>query len=321
MAREFGDLRPLAGVLALSLSIAISGCGLTAAQRAAIGQFSRATSAIGEMTSDELARMRDGTIHANTSTLVIIGQDLPARGEATPRTALITPATVERQFTIETVSRVRHAAKALETYGGLIQALVEDTQADELHGAAGAFITNLKTVPGVSLQDKEADAITEAVYAIGRMFVEMKKEQAVKTIVPAAAPHLNTITGLLAGEFDPDQDGSLASAFKGAAERLRGEGAEAFRNATSAGDRAVILPAWEYGRMASLRSDEIHKRTSTAILGIQKTHALLVNALKEDRWTAEDVKVIVGEFDNEIKTLAKLAAELVDRSKLLQFAP
>lgn len=321
MVRALGGRRSRTAVLVVSLAIGSSGCGLTAAQKAAIGQFSRVTSAVGETTSDELARMRDGTIQANTSTLVIIGQDRAAPGEATPRTALITPATVERQFTIETTSRVGHAAKALQTYGELLQALVEDTQDKQLRGAADAFVANLKSVQGVSLQDKEADAITAAVYAIGRLIVEAKKAQAVKTIVPTAAPHINAITELLAKDFDPDENGSLASTFKGAAERLRGEGAEAFRKATSAADRAVILPAWQYGRMASLRSEEIHKRSAKAISSIRKAHALLVNALKGDRWTAGDVKAVVSEFDKEIKTLTKLAAELGERSKLLQFAP
>jgi hypothetical protein len=321
MARAFRGARPLAAVLVLSLSIGTSGCGLTVAQKAAIGQFSRATSAVGETTSDELAKMRDGTIQANISTLVIIGEDRPAPGDPTPRSALITPTTVERQFTIEATSRIGHAARALRTYGDLLQALVEDTQAKELRGAADSFLTNLKAVPGVSLQDTEADAITAAVYAIGRVIVEVKKAKAVRTIVPAVGPHVNTITGLLAREFDPDQNGSLASTYRGAAERLRGEGAEAYRKATSTAERAAILPAWEYGRMASLRSDEIHKRSSRAISGIQKTHAYLVTALKDDRWTVADVKAAVSEFETELKALATVAAELAERSKLLQFAP
>jgi len=293
----------------------------TAAQRSAIGEFSRATAAVGETTSDELAKMRDGTIQANTSTLVIIGQDRPAPGETTPRTALITPATVERQFTVETTSRIRRAAKALQSYGELLQALVEDTQAKELRGAANAFVSNLQAVPGVSLQSSEADAITSAVYAVGRGLVEAKKARAVKTIVPTAAPHVTAITGLLGVEFDPDRDGSLASAFRAAAERLRAEGANAFRQAGSAADRAVILPGWEYGRQASLRSDEIHKRSAQAVAGIQKSHALLVDALKHDQWTAEDVKSVVSEFDKELKMLGRLTNELIDRTRLLQFSP
>jgi hypothetical protein len=312
--------RPIAVVLAFVL-LATTGCGLTAHQRAAIGQFSRATAAVGETTADELARMRQGTIQANSATLIIMGEDRPAAGETTPRRALITPATVERQFTVENTSRVAHAARALQSYGELLQALVEDTQAQELRKAADSFVSNLRSVPMVSLQDKEADAITAAVYAIGRTVVEAKKARAVKTIVPTAAPHVNTITTLLTREFDPDQDGSLASAFRGAAERLRGEGAVAFRDARSPADRAVILPGWEYGRAASVRSDEIHKRSSQALAAIQKSHALLVQALEHGRWGVEDVKGAVDEFGKEIRTVGKLAGELVERSNLLRFAP
>ena len=318
MVKERVDFWQMAVLVLLGLAIVSTGCGLTAAQKAGIGQFSRATAAVGETTADELAKMREGVIQANTSTLIIIGEDRPAPGETTPRMALITPATVERQFTIHNISRIGHAAKALQSYGELLQALVEDTQAKELRGAAEAFVANLKAVPGVSLEEKEAEAITAAVYAIGRMIVEMKKAKAVKTIVPTVAPHVDKITGLLAAEFDPNRDGSLGSAFRAAAERLRGEGATAFREANTPADRAVILPAWEYGRTASLRSDEIHKRSSVAIAGIQKSHKMLVEAMKTDRWTAEDTKAIVSEFDQEIKAVAKLTAELVERSKLLK---
>jgi hypothetical protein len=303
----------------LTLALGVAGCGLTAAQKAAIGQFSRATAAIGETTAEELARMREGTIQANMSTLIIIGQDRPAPGETAPRAALITPATVERQFTIETTSRIGHAARALQSYGELLQALVEDTQAKELRSAADAFLTNLKAVPGVSLADRQADVVSAAVYAVGRFVVERKKAEAVKTIVPTTAPHVDTITGLLTREFDPDKDGSLASAFKGAAERLRGEASAAFRGAPSAAERAVLLPAWEYGRMSSLRSEEIHKRASLAVAGVQRSHALLVQALQHDRWGAADVQAVVTEFRKEIRTLGTLAAELAERSQLLQF--
>lgn len=140
----------------LVLVIVSTGCGLTATQKAAIGQFSRATAAVGETTTDELAKMREGIIQTNTSTLIIIGEDRPAPSETMPQTALITPATVERQFTIQNISRIGHAAKALQSYGELLQALVEDTQAKELRGAAESFVANLKAVPDVSLEEKEA---------------------------------------------------------------------------------------------------------------------------------------------------------------------
>jgi hypothetical protein len=307
-----------AGAVVLLGAVLVSGCGLTVAQKATIGQFSRATATIGEGTAQELTRMRDGVIQANTSTLIIIGEDRAAPGETTPRKALITPATVERQFTVENIGRVGHAARALQSYGELLLALVEDSQAKELRGAAEGLVANLKAASDVSLQPKEEDAITSAVYAVGRVIVERKKAKAVKIIVPAAAPHIDKVTGLLAAEFDPNRDGSLGSAFRAAAERLRGEAANAFRQAKTPADRAVILPAWEYGRAASLRSDEIHKRISDAASGIQKSHRMLVEAVKRDRWDAEDVKTLVTEFDKEIKAVAKLTTELVERSGLLK---
>ena len=320
MVRTLGSARAHAA-LVVAFSLALGGCGLTAAQKAAIGQFSRATAVVGETTSDELAKMRDGTIRANMSTLVIIGKDSLAPGETAPGTALITPTTVERQFTIEHTSRIGLAARALQSYGGLLRALVEDTQASELRDAADDFVGKLRALPGGRLQEKEADAITAAVYTIGRVIVEKKKADAVKTIVPTAAPHVDTITSLLTREFDPDQNGSLASAFKGAAERLRGEGAVAFDKAATPADRAVILPAWEYARLASARSDEIHKRSSQAIAAVGNAHAVLVRALKDDDWSTRDVKGLVREFDGEVKTIGKLAAELAERSKLLQLVP
>ncbi len=318
MGRRSVGLRQ-AGVVVLLGAAFVSGCGgFTVAQKATIGQFSRVTATIGEVTAQELSKMRDGAIQANTSTLILIGEDRAAPGETTPRTALITPATVERQFTVQNIGHIGHAARALQSYGELLLALVEDSQAKELRGAAEGLVANLKAVPDVSLQEKEEDAITSAVYAVGRVIVETKKAKAIKIIVPAAAPHIDKISGLLAAEFDPNRDGSLGSAFRAAAERLRGEGAEAFRQAKTTADRAVILPAWEYGRAASLRSDEIHKRISDTASGIQKSHRMLVEAVKSDRWTAEDVKAVVTDFDKEIQAVAKLTKELVERTGVLK---
>lgn len=64
------------------------------------------------------------------------------------------------------------------------------------------------------------------------------------------------------------------------------------------------------GGYASARSDGIRQRVAKAVSGIQKSHGLLVNALRHDQWAAEDVRAVVGEFGKEIEVLSELAAEL-----------
>src|SRR5262249_18732306 len=100
-------------VAGLALTVLASGCttalGLTASQKAAIGEFSRATAAIGETTQGELTEMRTRMIRTNEQRLILRG----------PLDNLSATSTLDGNLTVANVLVVVAAATAVGTYGQL----------------------------------------------------------------------------------------------------------------------------------------------------------------------------------------------------------
>jgi hypothetical protein len=310
------DRYPVRLIAVLSLAVLGSGCaGLTASQKAAITEFSRATNAVGQMTQAELTEMRERMIQTNQRRLVLRGKD-----------SGLTPAgPLDGNLTVSNVSVVVAAATALQGYGEMLEALATDTQTAELQGAADKFTTSLGRVPNVKLSQGESDAIKGAVVFAGQLFIEAKKARALKTIVPKAKPAIDQICDTLTRDFD-FQQGGLAQDLATANESLFGAAAAAFQDAPAGSDASAIgvrsfsLPALQYAVEGRLRQDEILKRISSAATAIKKANAALADALATDRFTLEDVKSVAGEaaaLRPAITELSKQAGELLDRVKIL----
>jgi hypothetical protein len=94
------------------------------------------------------------------------------------------------------------AATALQSYGEMLETLVEDTQTKELHSAAEKFASSVKQVPNVTLSQGASDAISAVIVLGGRMLIETKKAHAIKKIVPQTKPAIDQICDTLTRDFD-----------------------------------------------------------------------------------------------------------------------
>ena len=309
-----------------SLMFLGAGCGaagLTASQKAAIGEFSRATAAVGETTQAELTDMRARMIRTNEERLILRG----------PLPDLSATSTLDGNLTVRNVLVVVAAATAVQTYGQMLEALVEDTQSKELRGAAEKFVASVQQVPNLTLSPEASDAIGAVIVFAGERVVEAKKAHAIKRIVPRTKPAIDRICDTLTRDFDFRQ-GGLAADLSAATEALHGAASVAFQNTPPTGDaaatqaaiaaRAVSLPALQYAVQGRVRRDEVLARISTAAATIKKANASLADALENDRWTLEDIKEFVGETKvlmPAIKELSAQATELLARVKVLPPVP
>lgn len=307
-------------ISAVSLIVVASGCaGLTASQKVAIAEFSRATAAVGETTQNELTEMRERMVRTNQERLILRG----------PLPTLTAASSLDGNLTVSNVGVVMAAAAALQSYGEILEALVEDTQARELHSAADKFVTSLKQVPNVTLSQGASDAISGLLVFAGRMLIEAKKAHAIKTIVPQAKPAIDKICDTLSRDFDYTK-GGLAADLHAATEALHGAASAAFQDIPPAGDaaatqaavsaRSVSLPALQYAIQGRVRRDEILTRISSVAVAVKKANAALADALEHDRWTLTDVKGLIEEAKDlkpAITELSKQAGELLDRVKIL----
>jgi len=316
------DLHWLRLVSVVSLMLLGAGCGaggLTASQKAAIGEFSRATAAVGETTQTELADMRARMIRTNEERLILRG----------PQPDLSAASTLDGNLTVANVVVVVAAATAVQRYGEMLEALVEDTQSKELRGAAEKFVASVQQVPSVTLSAGASDAISAVIVFAGERVVEAEKAHAIKRIVPQTKPAIDQICDTLTRDFDFQQAG-LAADLSAATEALHGAASVAFQNTAPPGDaaatqaaiaaRAVSLPALQYAVQGRVRRDEILTRISKAAAAIKKANASLADALEHDRWSLEDVKELVGEAKDlkpAITELSTQATGLLERVKVL----
>ena len=103
--------------LALAVLLAtLGGCALTAQQKAAVSQFSRSATTLGDVTSSELIAMRGDTMKMTIERLLLGGKSKdPNLGDQT---------SLNRGFELKRVETVSGATRALAAYGNSLAALV-----------------------------------------------------------------------------------------------------------------------------------------------------------------------------------------------------
>lgn len=294
--------------------LATTACGLTAAQKTAVGRFSRSTAAVGDTTSNEMIRMRQSVIEMNAASYAIMGKVTDPSLDA-PRLS-----DLDHNFSVANVHTVVQAATALQTYGELLQALVDDTQQKELKGAAESFVASVNKVPGAALTAEQGDLIAVAIEQAGSLYIEWKKRRAVKTIVAQSEKAVSTVCDLLATEFDPQQATALGSQFEKVSLRLQGEASNAAQSARFITDRSVALDAYRLSREARTRREEVFAKISKSAIAIRDANRSLVDALASDRWTLEDAKTAAAMVKAiaDTKLVSQYTKDLVDTVRILK---
>jgi hypothetical protein len=279
--------------LAALLLLTASACGLTTTQRAAVRNFSQATSALGEATSGQFVQMRDQVIEMNT---VRIGLAGPRAQETN----------LDGAFLFKDVMARTQAASTLQTYGDLLQGLVDDTQEQELQTASDKLVNSVRGLPGASkrLSDAQLNAIGKAVQQVGGLWIEYKKRKALKTIVPTAEPQIDALCDLLAADFDPDAN-NLASGYLNAASRLRTVSDTSVKSATNPETRVAAAAAYQLAEAARARRDVL-AQAATAATQLKTANKDLGEAIESDQVTTDDLKGYAATVKTLVDTIKVL---------------
>jgi hypothetical protein len=284
-----GMRRPALLVLALTLSA----CGLTATQRGAVRNFSQATAAFGEVSAGELARMRDATIRMNA-----------ARAELAPPGETVGP--LEGAFTADAVAVRAQAAGTLAAYGELLQALVDDTQEQELATASDRFVASVRGLGKYqTLSEAQLASIGKLVQIGGRLVVEAMKKKALERIVPEADPQVAVLCDLFAADFDPD-GARLGTQFLLAADLLRTDAGTVMRRARDPERRAAATAAYRLAIESQARRDAVLARASAAAGELKAANHALAGAIASDAITREDLEQYAATVQALVETIKVL---------------
>ena len=131
--------------------------------------------------------MRDAAMELNASSAVLSGKANVAK--------------LDDHFPLDVITVRVAAGRALASYGQLLEALVEDTQKEQLTKASDRFVTSFKNFGGKTLSDAQYEVLGTAVQKIGGLLVEHKKKEAVQAIVPQVKPDVDKLCDLFISDF------------------------------------------------------------------------------------------------------------------------
>jgi len=271
---------------AFSLAVALvllTGCALSARQKAAVGQFSESATTLGDVTSSQLKAMRDGTVEMTKQRLLLAGKSRdPNLGDQT---------SLDRGFEVSRVETVSGAAQALAAYGKSLAALVNDSQSVELQAASRDLVASLGRVPEAKerLSDKQLEAIGTAVQEVGGLWVESKRKEAVTTIVREARPAVDRLCDLLARDFAPGT-GWVALQLQVIEDPLIAEATNVLYDGRSYDERKRASAAIDLVHGNRMRRTEVLKRVTDAAVAMKKANTALAQAVESSAWSAQDIQ-------------------------------
>jgi hypothetical protein len=271
---------------AFSLAVALlllTGCALSARQKAAVSQFSDSAATLGDVTSSQLKAMRDGTVEMTKQRLLLAGKSRdPNLGDQT---------SLDRGFEVSRVETVSGAAQALAAYGKSLAALVNDSQSAELQAASRDLVASLGRVPEAKekLSDKQLEAIGTVVQEVGGLWVEWKRKEAVTTIVREARPAVDWLCDLLARDFAPGT-GWVALQLQVIEDPLIAEATNVLYDGRSYDERKRASDAIDLVHGNRMRRTEVLKRVTDAAAAMKKANAALAQAVESSAWSAQDIQ-------------------------------
>ncbi|TDR49568.1 hypothetical protein DFP85_1332 [Halomonas ventosae] len=278
--------------------VLLSGCGLTSKQIVQTQSFGSATENIGKLGEEEFVNIRNGIIEMNKELVAI------------DNTKTASDLKFDRPTSPEATATRIAATKALKSYGDLLVNLATEDRAEDLQKAANSLINNTTAALKKDLSEEEKGAINKIIVGFGSFWIDNKKADAAKEIIPAYEESVNELADLLAEDFSLN-DGSLGyiKAYDTTAKRLK----NASMRLVNAGDQYSVLErdhavqALVLSERAISRANEISKKAEKAIDSLKKANTELVKVIKEEPYSTDD-----------IKAYAKKVQELVNMFQVLE---
>lgn len=206
--------------LVVTLAVLLSGCGLSVQQRSDATRVAKATTVVGDFSSEQLTGVREAVIDIQASYYKIKST---AKCIDTGKGTCAIP--LDRGISTSDIEARIAVAQALSAYGTALDALVNSDTSEGLLSAANELGDSLGAAAekssDLSLTEDDIKAVSALVDLAGRWRVERKRERALKGIARSYAGVINQVTPLLEQDFDiqwrspcrPEfQDGAVADA-------------------------------------------------------------------------------------------------------------
>ncbi len=225
------------------------------------------------------------------------------------------PATPEGREKAERLRLRLQVLDRLSAYAKAVQQLAEadaskgiDEATKDLNGALIGLSRAYKKAAGQDLPINEGDLgiIATAVDAIGKAVVEIKRRQAIKTVIEKADRGVQTAVELITSELGKDSD--LARWVQENLANARGSIQQAYNldrlRPTSTFDaRYAMLTRARQLYDAEVTSSAFFEAVSQGAKKLGQTHAALKKAAATDRFTSEEIATRIGELEVYVESV------------------
>ncbi|MGR9115257.1 MAG: hypothetical protein ACU85E_05790 [Gammaproteobacteria bacterium] len=264
-----------------SMVAALSGCGLSNQQIVMTQAFGDATAAVGKLGEQEFVNIRNGIIEMN--------QELVAIDSTKTANSLIFD---KPTFAGPTAKRVA-ASKALKLYGQLLVKLATEDRSRNLQRTARALLDNTTDALETDLSGDKKEAINKIIVGLGSFWLEKKKADAAKEIIPVYRQPVNDLADLLSEDFSLDDESlGYLKAYLTTAKRLK----NASMKLVNAGDKYSVLErdravhAYVLAEMAITKSSVLSRKAKNSIAALKTANDELVNAIEGRDFSVDDIK-------------------------------
>lgn len=273
--------------------IATAGCSLSNKQIVKTKSFGTATSNIGKLGEEEFINIRKWIIEMNKE-LVSIDNTKKANS-----------LTFDKPATVKATARRVAASKALKLYGDLLIKLVTADRSENIQQVANSLIDNTSTALKHELSDEKKGAINEIIIGLGSFWIEKKKAEAAKKIIPMYKQPVDELADLLSEDFSLDDDSlGFLKAYDATAKRLR----NASMRLVNAGDKYSVLErdravqALVMAEKAIIHSKALGKKAKKTISSLKKANAELVKIIGDEKYSTDDIK----EYAKQVQELVNM---------------
>ena len=174
----------------------------------------------------------------------------------------------------------------------LVKLATED-RSENLQKAANELIDNTTIALEKDLSDEQKGAINKIIVGLGSFWIDKKKADAAKEIIPAYKQPVDNLADLLSEDFSLE-DGSLGylKAYNTTAKRLK----SASMRLVNAGDKYMVLErdravhAYAIAEKAIIKSTELSKEAKKSIGSLKKANAELVKVINKQEYSTDDIK-------------------------------
>jgi hypothetical protein len=285
------------------LSVSLTGCGLTKAQKSSIASFGQATATLGAISKEQFQGGRENVIQMNRQRLAIEKKILPARkldGTSVDRSFYANCLNLDSGIDPTNIERRVDAVELLTEYGNLLVAFSTETQEKELNTTSSKFTDSLKAFPNNPLSAEEINGLGQVVVVAGKMWVEREKKDALKKIIPTVSPMITKICDIIENDFDLNKKGVAAAIFN-TQDRLANEAIDGLkREGGSIGDRLLLIDGFSFADQNKEKIETVSSTMLKAVGSLRKANKELTSLIENENISIEDIKA----FADDAKILA-----------------